>query len=233
MGLITDLIGARGAYMDLGNAYTQPLGYVIIWVQVDGVQGYNKDQIALVVLDLSNFVERIPVILGALTISHIVNVMKGREIDALEMPWAYARVAHLLSVCTAAATVMSNKTTEDSSLKGYDGVVITQNMEIIDAFSSQVIPVKAEKGYMGKGINVMTQALQTEDSSLPQGPTIQKLGKDSKNAVMVVRISTAYPQTHWKKALLAREVAGITVPEPPLETRVWGEGWWASEPSYT
>ena len=45
MGLITDLLGAKVTYVRLGNAYTRPLGYVIIWVQVDGVQGYDKDQI--------------------------------------------------------------------------------------------------------------------------------------------------------------------------------------------
>ena len=50
---------------------------------MDGVQDYNKDQIALVIPDLSNFAERIPVILGTPTISSIINVMKEREIDAL------------------------------------------------------------------------------------------------------------------------------------------------------
>ena len=35
MGPITDLIGARVTCMGLENAYTQPLGYVIVWVQVD------------------------------------------------------------------------------------------------------------------------------------------------------------------------------------------------------
>ena len=30
MGLITDLIGARVSCMGLGNAYTQPLGYIIV-----------------------------------------------------------------------------------------------------------------------------------------------------------------------------------------------------------
>ena len=98
MGLITDLIGGRVACIGLGNAYSQPLGYVIVKVQVDGVQGYNEDQIALVVPDLSNFMERIPIILGTPTISCIINVMKEREIDALVMPWVNARVAHLLSV---------------------------------------------------------------------------------------------------------------------------------------
>ena len=83
----------------VGQTYTRPLGYVIIQVQVDGVQGYDEDQIALVMPDLSNFGTQIPVILGTPTISQVINVMKEAEIDALAMPWANARVAHLLSVC--------------------------------------------------------------------------------------------------------------------------------------
>ena len=54
--------------MGLGNAYTRPLGYVVIQVQVDRVQSYDEDQIALVILDLSNFPAQIPVILGTSTI---------------------------------------------------------------------------------------------------------------------------------------------------------------------
>ena len=60
MGLITDLIGARVACMCLGNAYTQPLGYIIVQFQVDGVQGYDEDQIPLVILDESKLWNRSP-----------------------------------------------------------------------------------------------------------------------------------------------------------------------------
>ena len=41
MRLITDLLGAKVTCVGLGNAYMGPLGYIIIWVQVDGVQGYD------------------------------------------------------------------------------------------------------------------------------------------------------------------------------------------------
>ena len=64
MGLITNLLGTKVTCMGLGNTYMRPLGYVIIQVQVDGVKGYDKDQIDLVIPDLSNFVAQIPVILG-------------------------------------------------------------------------------------------------------------------------------------------------------------------------
>ena len=36
---LSDLVGRSVTCVGLGNAFTQPLGYVIIWVEVDGVQG--------------------------------------------------------------------------------------------------------------------------------------------------------------------------------------------------
>ena len=75
MGPITNILGAKVTCMGLGNAYMRPLGYIIMQVQVDRVQGYYEDQKALVILDLSNFSAWIPVILGTPTISQIINVM--------------------------------------------------------------------------------------------------------------------------------------------------------------
>ena len=65
---ITNLIGTKVGCVGLGNAYTRLLGYVMIQVQVDRVQGYDEDQIALVILDISNFVAQIPLILRTPTI---------------------------------------------------------------------------------------------------------------------------------------------------------------------
>ena len=47
----------------------------------------------------------------------------------------------------------------ESSPNEYDEVVITENTETVDAFSSCVILVKVENIYTGEHINVMTQAL--------------------------------------------------------------------------
>ena len=77
---------------------------------------------------------------------------------------------------------------------------------------------------MGECINVMVQALQTEDGSLPQGLTVQntytELRQGSKKAVMVVRNNTAYSQTLQKKMPVARVVAASPVPEPPEEEQL-------------
>ena len=114
------------------------------------------------------------------------------------MPWANARVAHLLSVSRAAATVVDDETAECANPNGYVEVVFMRNAKTIDVFISHVIPIKAEKAYTGECINVMTQVLWTKDSSLPQGLTIQnaytELQKGSKNVVVVVRNSMVYPQ---------------------------------------
>ena len=86
VGPITYLMGSKVACVGLGNTYTRLLGYVVIWVQVDGVWGYDEDQIALIIPDHSNFATRIPIILGTPTIGRVVKVMRGAEMDALAMP---------------------------------------------------------------------------------------------------------------------------------------------------
>ena len=137
MGLITDLLGAKVTCMQLGNAYTRPLGYVVIQVQVDWVQGYDEDKIALVILDLSNCVTQIPVILGNPTISWVINVMKEAEIDALEV---------------------GDCIMEEPNPDSYDQVMFTQNVETIEPFSSHMVPVKVGRAHTGEHINIMVQA---------------------------------------------------------------------------
>ena len=80
--------------------------------------------------------------------------------------------------------------------------------------------MKAEKFHTEERINVMTQALWAEDRLLPQGLTIQnayiELKTGIKNAVVVVRNSTAYPQTLKKKTPVASVVAATMVPKLPV-----------------
>ena len=212
--------GAKVTCVGLGNTYTKLLGYVV-WVQVDGVQGYDKDQIALVIPDASNFAVRVPVTLETPTISCIVNVMKDKEIDALVMPWANARVAHLLLVCRMTAVKVGNGTVEECGPENYDQVMFTPEHRDYRGFFFPCSAGESGKGLTRGCINVMAQALWTEDGSLPQGLTMQntytELWQGSKKAVMVVRNSTAYLQTLWKKALMARAVLATPLPKSPVE----------------
>ena len=136
-------------------------------------------------------------------ISCIVNMIKEKEIDALATPWVNAQVAHLLSAQRAAAMVEDDQTAGNSNLSGYVKIVLTKNTEAIYALSSCVIIAKAGKAHTRKRIDVMTQALCTEDGSLPQGLMVQnaypELRKGSKNVMVMVRNSIAYPESLRKK----------------------------------
>ena len=139
--------------------------------------------------------------------------------DALAMLWANARAAHLLSVHRMMPMEVDDGQEEKVDTNGYDPLMYAQNAETIESFSSRVIPVKTGRAYMGECINIMVQALPTQDGSLLQGPTVQntytELRKGSKKAVVVVWNNTAYLQTLQKKIPVARAGPALSVPEPP------------------
>ena len=72
-----------------------------------------------------------------------------------------------------AVVKVSDEIMEEPSSDDYDEVVITWNVETIEALSSHVVQVRAKRAHTGGCINIMTQALQTGDGSLPQGFMIQ------------------------------------------------------------
>ena len=108
----------------------------------------------------------------------------------------------------------------ESDPSEYNEVVTTKDTKTIDAFSSHVMHVRIGMTHTGEGINMMTQALCTEDGSLPQGLTVQnaymELHDGSKNVTVVVRNSMAYPQTLEEKTPVVRAVTVMWVPEPPV-----------------
>ena len=173
MGPITDLMGSKVACIGLGNAYTRPLGYMVIWVQVDGVWGSDEDQIALIILDFSNFATRVPIILEAPTIGRVVNVMREAEMDALAMPWANARAAHLLAVRRMMPVEVGNDQEEEYNTNKDSRLMYTQKVETLEPFSSHVILIKTTKAYLGEHLNVMVQALYAQDGTLAPGLTVQ------------------------------------------------------------
>ena len=129
--------------------------------------------------------------------------MKEAEMDALAMPWANARVVYLLSVHRTMPMEVGDGQEEKFNMNDNEQLMYTQKVETIEPFSSHKIPLKTGRAYVGEHINVMVQALQTQDGSLPQGLTVQntytELRKGSKKAVVVVWNSTTYPQTLQKK----------------------------------
>ena len=123
VGPITDLMGSKATCVGLGNAYTRLLGYVVIWVQVDRVWGYDEDQIALVIPDLLQVCSQSPCYpWNAYYSAEVVNVMREAEMDALAMPWVNARVAHLLLVCRMMTIGVDNGQEEKFDVNDYDSI---------------------------------------------------------------------------------------------------------------
>ena len=135
-------------------------------VQIDGVQGYDEDQIALVIPDFSNFVAQVPMIFRTPMISHIMNMIKEREIDALATLWVNAQAAYQW----VTATVEDDKVAAGVlDLTEYDDVVITKESKTVDAFSSKIIHTRTKTAFTGSMLNVITQALCAEEVTLLQG----------------------------------------------------------------
>ena len=44
-----------------------PIGYVIMGVQINGISGYDKDQVALIACSSAKFAHKVPIILGTPT----------------------------------------------------------------------------------------------------------------------------------------------------------------------
>ena len=71
VGSIQDLNKHNGRIplSGLGGRVMEPLGYMMLRVQIPYVPSYNKDQVVLVVSEDSNFLRKCQVVLGTPTIN--------------------------------------------------------------------------------------------------------------------------------------------------------------------
>ena len=90
------------------GVFSQPLGYVIIRVQVKGVWGYDEDQVALVIPDSTIFGSR--VLWVHPSINWIINVIKESEINELLASLNGLWMVQLL-VCWQAELLIKGETT--------------------------------------------------------------------------------------------------------------------------
>ena len=102
-------------------------------------------------------------------------MMREMEVNALTIPWANARVAHLLLVHRMMTVGEGDGPKKELVPDSYEQLMYTQNLETIEPFSSHVVPVKAGRAHRGECINVMVQVLRAKDGSLLQGLTVQNM----------------------------------------------------------
>ena len=60
------------------NYKGRPIGYVIMGVQIDGISGYDEDQVALIACHSAEFAHHVPIILGTPTMARVIATLKVR-----------------------------------------------------------------------------------------------------------------------------------------------------------
>ena len=78
------------------NYEGQPIGYVVMRVQIDRISGYDEDQVALIAQSSAEFAHKVPIILGMPTTDRAIAMLKESEIEQLATPWACIRKSTLL-----------------------------------------------------------------------------------------------------------------------------------------
>ena len=94
---LSNLVNSKLGINGFGGLFSQPLGYIIIKAQVEGVWSYDEEQVALVVTDLTTFGSWVPTTLGKHTINQIINVIKESKMDELLASLSGSRISHLLT----------------------------------------------------------------------------------------------------------------------------------------
>ena len=74
---------------------------------MEGVWGYDKDQVALVIPDSTDFGSWVQVILSTTTINQIIKMIKESEIDELSVSLNGLRISHLLACHCADLSIES------------------------------------------------------------------------------------------------------------------------------
>ena len=178
-----------------GGKRTEPLGYVMIRVQIPYAPNYDEDQVALIVEDPSLFSQKCPVILGTLIIFRAVQAMKESEMDRVEPAWQHAKAgyecAHFLMNVEEHLEDCSFPTNTGKNLVELDEKLLLKKKQVLLPFSNTVVHCKTQATQMhGYKLHVMTHAPYPEDkSSLPNGVYVLKTYtelKDGSRNVSVV-----------------------------------------------
>ena len=145
VGSIQDLNDHNGGILlsGLGERITEPLGYVILWVQIPYVPSYDEDQVALVVAEDSNFLKRCQVILGTPMINWAVQVMKESEMENAPEPGRVAQhtyeFANYMVQLNPEDYSMTMPTNMGKNPTELDELVLLKNKVTIPAFESIIL----------------------------------------------------------------------------------------------
>ena len=215
--LAQEIGGSVPLIRGIGSISVEPIGFIMMNVKVPCVQGYNEDQIAIVMDDpgMSEWL----VILGTPTLYHVMEVIKESEISKLAVPWASSQVSWLMrDVQAKLGQVVVNDVANKPILPlNVDEVVRVTSKCTVPPFGDKTIHGKVNLILYSYKMNVMTHGLEKRSPSLPLGIDVQTVYAtlaDGSNRVMVVLRNNTRDWLEIKKGMpITQMVAANEVPK--------------------
>ena len=201
----------------MGGNLVEPTGFVLMNVKVPCVQGYDEDQVTLVMDDLG--MTECPVILGTLTLYRVMEVIKESEISKLGVPWSSSRISWLMRDVAArlGQVVMNNVANRPIPPLSVDEVVRVASKCTVPPFGHKVIHGKVNLILHGCKLNVMTHGLEKRSPSLPLGIDVQTaystLANGSSQIPVILRNNTQNWLEVKKGVPIARMVTANAIPK--------------------
>ena len=167
--LAEEIGGSIPLIRGLGGISVEPVGFVMMNVKVPGVEGYDEDQIAIVMDDPG--MTEWPVILGTPTLYRVMEVIKENKISKLAVPWASSRVSWLMRDVLAklGQVVMNDIANKPIAPLHVDEVVRVASKCTVPPFGHKAIHGKVNLILHGYKMNVMTHGLEKRSPSLLWG----------------------------------------------------------------
>ena len=210
MGPLTDLHEGGITIDQPFNYKGRLIGYVILSVQIDGISGYNKDQVALMARSSAEFAHHVSVILGTPTMDRAIKTLKECKIDRLATPWACVRKSTLLwAATTQVAAVRADVATKPIDVTGYKESMHLLTAEVVEPFDTLVVKARTKITFTAGHLYCSTLAMDSKDGTLPPGLivtgayTVMKRGS---NTVPVVLHNTTGSSIHLRKGQKVAQV---------------------------
>ena len=183
--------------------HTGAIGYVVFRVQIEGIPSYNEEQATLVV-DKSAFARKVPIILGTLTLYHVINCMKELKMEEAPPEWENVCLGYKVHnrLYSHRANVEPDEpfpTNTEQDPTDLDEVVKLAKPIVVLAFGSVIVKgLTAKTIITGHHLHVMTQAPYPEhEANLHIGLYVLcnycKMKDSSRSVYLVLRNGTSQP----------------------------------------
>ena len=195
----------------------EPTGFVLMNVKVPCIQGYDEDQVALV-MDDPGMVE-CPVILGTSTLYRVMEVIKESEISKLAIPWSSSRISWLMRDVMAkmGRVVMNDVANKPIAPLDVNEIVQVASKCTVPPFGHKVIHGRVNLVLRGCKLNVMTHGLENRSPALPLGIDVQTAYStlaDGGHRVLVILWNNTQDWLEIKKGVpVARMVTANAIPK--------------------